>query len=367
MDKLPPIPSPPGVAFREFRVRVLPLLAFAGVVAFTAFLWRGYVGPSSWVGEVQMIRTVVSAVQPARVTQIKVGLLDRVTVGQPVAELIAANPRYLEAQAALSRARLELIEVTVEPKIRRENNLINFTSLRLNWLRQRVDLATAKARLAFAEAEADRTLRLSKITNNTPFVSLAELQLAQRNLDALRAEITERQALADDVGRTVEKMGPDERRLDDEFPAAIQAALAVEQKALEAIESQLNPTVLLSPIDGFVSIVHRHTGEAVQPGEPILTISSSRPEKIIAYLRQPLREHPRAGMAVEVRSRSGQRIVARGEITGVGGQMEAILPELLPIRPSGAPTVEYGLPVLVSVPPELPLIPGEIVDLALIP
>ena len=35
-----------------------------------------------------------------------------------------------------------------------------------------------------------------------------------------------------------------------------------------------------------------------------------------------LREHPHAGMAVEVRSRSGQRIMARGEITGVGGQAD---------------------------------------------
>lgn len=365
MEKLPPIPTPPSAAFREFRVRAVPLLAFATMLAATAFLWRGYVGPSSWVGEVQMTRSIVSAAQPARVTKVRVAMLDRVTAGQPVADLIAADPRYLEAQAALSRARLEMVVTSLGPKIRRENNLINYTSLRMNWLRHRVDLAEARARLAFAEAEADRALRLSKATNGVPFVSQAELQMAQRNLDALRAEIGERQVLVEDIQKQIEKIGPDERKLEDDMPASIEAALAVEQRALEAVESQLNPTILLSPIDGFVSIVHRQSGEAVQPGEPILTISATRAEKIVAFVRQPLQQRPRVGMAIEVRSRSEGRAVGRGEVLGVGGQLEPILPELLPMRPPGSPLVEYGLPVLLTVPPELGLLPGEIVDLSL--
>jgi len=43
--------------------------------------------------------------------------------------------------------------------------------------------------------------------------------------------------------------------------------------------------------------------------------------------------------------------------------MEPILPELIPMRGNSS-QVEYGLPILVSVPPELNLIPGEIVDLS---
>jgi multidrug resistance efflux pump len=233
----------------------------------------------------------------------------------------------------------------------------------MNWLRHRVDLAEARARLAFAEAEADRALRLSKATNGVPFVSQAELQMAQRNLDALRAEIAERQLLVRDVGGQIEKMAPDERKMSEEVPASIEAALAVEQRALEAVESQLNPTILLAPIDGFVSAVHRLSGEAVQAGEPILTISGMRAEKIIAYVRQPLQQRPQVGMTVEVRSRSEGRLAGRGEVLSVGGQLEPILPELMVYRAATAPEVEYGLPVLLTVPQELGLIPGEIVDL----
>lgn len=363
MDKLPPIPSPPGTAFREFRIGFLPYLLFAGAVALTAVTWRNYVGPASLVGEVQMVRTFVSASQPSRLTQLRVNLLDRVTAGQPVAELVAADPRYLEAQAALSRARLELVRVAIEPKIRRENNQINFTQLRMDWLKSRVDLATSRAQLAYAESEVDRVTRLSKVTNGVPFVSVQELQLAQRELDSLRAQVQEQAALVAEVAGAIEKLAPADRKLDDELPASSRAALAVEQKALDAIEAQLNPTVLLAPIDGFVSIVHRRPGETVLPGEPVMTISGTRSDKIVAYLRQPLRLDPRVGMQVEVRSRSSHRVGGVGEVLSVGGQMEPILPELTQPR-GGTSVVEYGLPILVSIPPDLVLIPGEIVDLA---
>jgi len=364
MEKLPPIPSPPGTAFREFRIGILPYLVFLGAVGLTIYSWKNYVGPSALIGEVQMLRSVVSATQPSRLTQLKVSLLDRVTVGQPLAELVAADPRYLEAQASLSRARLEFVRVQIEPKIRRENNQINFTQLRMDWLRARVDLATSRAQLAYAENEVDRVTRLSRITNGVPFVSVQELQLAQRDLDALRAQIQEQAALVGEVAAAIDKLGPDEQKLDQDLPSSVRAALAVEQKALDVIEVQLNPTVLLAPMDGFVSLVHRRAGEAVLPGEPILTISGARAEKIVAYLRQPLRLDARIGMQVEVRSRSFNRGGAMGEVLSIGGQMEPILPELIQMRGSTS-QVEYGLPILVSVPPELNLIPGEIVDLAL--
>ena len=56
MEKLPQIPSPPGTAFREFRITVMPFLTFAAVLAATVILWRQYVGPSSMVGEVLRAR-----------------------------------------------------------------------------------------------------------------------------------------------------------------------------------------------------------------------------------------------------------------------------------------------------------------------
>lgn len=364
MEKLPPIPSPPGTAFREFRIGLLPYAVFLAALAATVFVWKDYVGPNALVGEVEMIRQIVSAPQPSRVTKLLVSPLDPVTTGQPVAEIMAADPKYLDAQASLARARLEFLRVTVEPKIRRENNRINYTQLRLDWFRQRVELAALKAQLAYHEAEVDRVARLSKITNGTPFVSIQDLQIAQRDLESLRAQIQEQSALVAEVEGAFQKLNPDEKRDEDDFPGNLTAALAVEQKAIEAIESQLSPVVLLSPIDGFVSAVHRRTGEAVMPGEPIVTVSIKRSDRITAFIRQPVRIDVQKGMSFEIRSRSLNRAVAVGEVIAVGGQMEPILPELLPMRPNTASNIEYGLPIVVRIPPELALVPGEIVDLA---
>lgn len=365
MEKLPPIPSPAGTAFREFRIGWLPYVVFAAAIAITLSSWRGYVGPSALVGEVEMVRTLVTASQPSRIAKVNVAHLQRVAAGQPVAEVMAADPRSIESQASLSRARIEFFRTALEPRIRRQNNLINRTQLQLDWLRQRVELVTLRAQLAYFEAEADRIARLSQITNTTPFVTIQELQIAQRDLDSLRAQIQEQSHLVNEIKLSIDRLESDDHRMEDDLPSSTKATLAMEQKALEMLEHQLNPMVLVSPIDGFVSFVHRRAGETVMPGEPILTISGSRSDRIIAFIRQPLRLDLTNGMPIEVRARSFRRAGAMAQVVGVGGQMEPILPELLPIRAGGSNNVEYGLPVVVSVPPELNLIPGEIVDLFL--
>jgi len=367
MDKMPVIPSPPGTTFREFRHGVLPYLVFATVLVATVLFWRQYVGPSAWVGEVQMIRSQVTAPQDSRISKLLVGPLDRVIAGQPVVEIVAVDPKYIEAQSALTRARLEFLRLTVEPKLRKEAILINYSQLRLDWLRQRVELAGMRAQLAFFEAEADRMTRLARLTNATPFVSVQELQAAERDLGTLKSRIEEQQVGVDLVERLLAKLGSDEQRLeeDDEFPASVRAALGVEQRALEAIEAQLQPRMLVAPMDGFVSGVLRNPGESVVSGEPILTISGTRAERIVAYMRQPLRVQPQVGMMIEVRARSFSRVAALAEVLNVGGQMEPILPELMPPRAGANSLVEYGLPVVIGVPAELSLVPGEIVDLRL--
>ena len=144
----------------------------------------------------------------------------------------------------------------------------------------------------------------------------------------------------------------------------VQLAITVEQRALDAIEAELNPVVLVSPIDGFVSSIVHNVGESILAGDPILVISSAKAERILAYIRQPIRVNVRPGMTIEVRARSSGRGVGQGNVTGVGAQMELIFPELLPPRNAfGSAGVEYGQPIVISVPAGMRILPGEIVDL----
>jgi multidrug efflux pump subunit AcrA (membrane-fusion protein) len=120
---------------------------------------------------------------------------------------------------------------------------------------------------------------------------------------------------------------------------------------------------LLAPIDGIVSAVLHREGESVPAGEAVVTISALSADRIIAYVRQPLNFEAKADLPIEVRARSVHRAIGTGKILAVGTQLEPISGQLLPSRPGGGSTIEYGLPIMVSIPPGLKVLPGEIVDL----
>lgn len=374
-NKLPPIPSPPGTAFREFRINVMPALVFGAVLATTAFIWRGYVGPSTWVGEAESSRAVVSCPQSGRVVQLRVGPLQKVVAGEPIAQILTTDPKILEAQLALSKARIDFVRFSVEPKLRTENNRITFQKLRLDWMRERANLAIGKARLIYTEAEFDRVRRLYEQSTPSPTtpgatdtvvqrpVSAAEYEKALADRNSNQAEVDELTRLVSDMELAMRDIEPEEARLEEEEPNAVRAAVSVEERQLGVIEAQLAPITLSAPIDGFVSTVHRRAGESVAPGDPIVTISQGSSERIIAYVRQPLNLDVTTNRQVEVRARGAGRAQGIGHILAVGSQLEPISPQLLPARAQGGNTPEFGLPILVSIPPGMHLFGGEMVDL----
>lgn len=371
---LPPIPTPPGTLFREFRIQVVPYLAFAVVLGATLWLWRGYVGPASLVGEAESVRGVVSSVGPGRLAQVQVDALQRVVAGQVLARVITAEPRVLEAQIALSKARIELIRAGTDSDLRKQNSRVNLESLRLDWMSKRVDWLSAKARSAYRQLELSRLEKLRSgvasggSSGALPVLSQNDLDISRRDAAIEEAAVLELEQLVHQVGAAIQQMGLS--RPEGQEPSSTTAAIEVESRNLDLIEAQLMPIDLLAPFDGVVSIVHRWSGETVQAGEPILTVSREKPSRIVAFLRQPLQVDARPGTRIEVRSRARTREFGIGEVLSVGAQLEPIYPSLLP-RTSAASgpggdsraSSENGLPILVSLPENVSVFPGEIVDL----
>ncbi len=126
-------------------------------------------------------------------------------------------------------------------------------------------------------------------------------------------------------------------------------------------ETEPSSVLLAAPMAGSVTTLHRHSGENVMAGDPIVTLAGPKPGRIIAYLPQPLRQHPMPGGRVEIRTRSFPPVVLQGKIIAVGTRMESIPGCLRPSGTSAAP--ELGLPIVVSRPCQLGVVPGEIVDL----
>jgi hypothetical protein len=139
---------------------------------------------------------------------------------------------------------------------------------------------------------------------------------------------------------------------------AINAAISAHEEQLRRTDDSI---ALHAPMDGIVSLVNRRSGENIAAGEPILTISSERAERIIGFIRLPIDYKPKVGDAVEIRTRGSNAQKASATIQKVGSRMELFTQ---PLRVRGfAAAQERGLPILVNLPESLNVYPGEIVDL----
>ena len=119
------------------------------------------------------------------------------------------------------------------------------------------EIAKAKSRLAYAEAQLSRTATLAR--GDT--ASQQELDQTTNDAAAARADVTEAEAnhAAAVVGPTRE-----ERAIAD---AQVQAAAA----ALAVLERRLDKTLLRAPADGVVTVIVAEVGENISAGEPVLS------------------------------------------------------------------------------------------------
>jgi multidrug resistance efflux pump len=256
------------------------------------------------------------------------------------------------------------MRVNLEPVLGEQRYALSYDRLRLDWMEQRVQLASVRTRLQLAENELRRVEELYK----DKVVSEAIYEEAKITKGRLETEVQERsQFIAEqEKNLSIQQLQAGTASSSTNVTpaqAVMQASIRVQEEKLRLTEADLSPVALRVPIDGVVSSVLRHSGEAVMAGEPILTISTSSSDRIIAYIRQPLLTEPRIGMTVQISARSFNRPAAEAKILRIGTQMELIKPHLVPLSNNQAP--EMGLPILVSLPASMKLIPGEIVDLRL--
>jgi multidrug resistance efflux pump len=357
MDPLPPIPTPPIQRWREFRIQVLPAIIFAVVLTSVVVLWRSYVMPASIVGMVQTNAVSITVAEPGLITDMFVKPFDEVTNGQPLcivrpfsAELTRASMDKITADMNVLRGRLAINDL---------RNSEAVAKLRLDMLDQQTLLAIAKVRLEEAEIVLDRKTKLLKDN----IVPQAEFDIARAQRDAFKSEVTDRTHLVESWDQELNALKPFQTNDASNLDKLIQAAIVKQQEELNAL---YQPVVLLAPIDGQIGEIFQLAGQHTVNRQPILTINSVRSDRIIAYFRQPTVLHPKVGDRVIVRTRGNHRQQLAAQITEVGAQLVPINPVMLPWSNSRR-SVEMGLPVAINMPPDLRLMPGELVELGLSP
>jgi multidrug resistance efflux pump len=354
MSELPVIPRPWAQRWNDIRLRVAPFVVFGVAVVCTAWLWNKNWGPMTFVGEVQSPRATVACPQAGYLTEVSVEQYGEVRKGDVVAVVRVTSDQTMGASLEAIRSDLGVMRVRMSQD--QQRNRQNYQQMRFDWLDQRVELAVARANLQFAESELARMEKLHR----DQVSSDAEYELARDRRDALKVEVEERGRLTDDMERTIERMAP---LSEEEDPAIVRAITA----AIEAQEAQLQQTEgavrLRAPIDGVVTALARRPGEAIMAGEPLVEIAGAQAERIIGFIRQPIGFQPRQGDVVEVRTRGNSRQVGLAQVTAVGARLE-LFTQSLRIRGFDS-SMERGLPVLLDVPLDMRLYPGELVDLYL--
>ncbi len=358
-DPLPPIPTPPALRWREFRVRFLPVLLFTLALGGVAVIWEHNVSAPMFVGAVEGHSAQVASPYPAKVLQLNVDRFQTVTKGTPLAVLLPTDPR---TALAVIQSELDVLRTKLDPYLTRQRNATDYEKWRMDWLVQRVDLATARVNLQGASDELYR----SKALHEQKLVSDEIYEQAVTLEGALAAEVLERSNLVQTAEASLQQLAAaSSPQQTNDFAATLTAALqAEEQKLKDAAVAGTEPVTLVAPMDGMVGIIYHRAGENVPEGSPILTITGMEPERIVAYLRQPVAFEPKVGEQVEVRTRAFQRQTSLARINNVGAQFEPITNVLAIAHPSG--TFDFGLPVEITVPPGLKVRPGEIVDLSIV-
>jgi len=364
MRDLTPIPLPAAQRWREFRVRTIPLAVFVATLAGAVLIWRQQLPTTALVGEVEPVTTHVSSPKSGVLANLNVSLLQQVRAEDPIAQVITTDSRVLQSSLAVILAEVQLMKVNFSPVLDEQRASMDYDRLRLDWMEQRVQLATVRTKLQLAESELRRTEELHR----DKVVSEKLYEEARISKERLEAEVQERSRLVEEQEKNLGTPRLRETGRPGEIhatsaQAVMQASINVQEEKLRLTEAELSPVVLRVPIDGVVTSVLRRSGEAVMAGEPIITVSAGASDKIVAFLRQPLAAEPQIGAPIQVCTRSFRRQTAEARILQVGTQLEPIKQCLLPA--SNNLILEMGLPILVSLPPALKLLPGEIVDLRL--
>jgi multidrug resistance efflux pump len=353
LPRTEPIPVPWSVRWREFRMSALPVIVFLMVSGATVLIWRTTATSTGVAGVGEGVRSQVSSPTVARIQSIMVRPYEMVNAGDPVAVLIPIDPA---AGLGLLQADMDLARLTFQPSVA-ERNSMNFEQIRVDLLTTKAELEIAKVNLARFENQVRRNEPLFK----EKLVSEDIYDLSVKTRDMFSAEvIAKSNAVAQIEKRLVELQSLG-------VPQAIapDSALGTTIQRLESLRTQLAtnwaPITLRAPITGMVGSVARQAGESAVEGEILLTINALTSERVVAYLRQPYPIDPHVGQEVVMITRERKPRRLNGSILQVGAQVEMITNALAFIRTGSL--IDVGLPIVVSIPPDVSIRPGEILDI----
>jgi multidrug resistance efflux pump len=159
------------------------------------------------------------------------------------------------------------------------------------------DVRIAEANLALARQQHARSSTLA----SRNFATKQELD--ERAAELGKAEATLGLAQA---SYAQSKAGPtrEERAIAD-------AKVALADGTIAALEAKLAKTTLVAPVDGVVRLLVAEPGEAISPGQPVMTLEVGHERWFTFTIREDLLAGIAIGAPVELLTARGDRVAAR--------------------------------------------------------
>jgi multidrug resistance efflux pump len=360
-DSPAPIPIPLKQRWRDARLRVLPVIAFAATCGVILILWKEHVIGRSMIGQAEPVSSNVSSYKPGVLAELMVTRFQKVKAGDPIGKVLVTDPRILASSLAVIQAEIESLRANMKPVLVQQHNAMDYDQLRLDWMKERAQLASARVNLDLAETEYHRMDELLK----DQIIAQRVYDQAKATRDRLQHEVANLSKLVDECEQNINALQLTNSAEPSKVSAdPLQAALAVQESKLHLTEAELSPITLRAPIDGIVSTIYHRAGEAITAGQPVLAVATLNPVRIVGYMRPPIIDEPKVGMKVEVRTRGLHREIGRAKIVEVGTQLEALPPALA--SPIKLANMELGLPVDIALPQNLRIHAGELVDIIIL-
>jgi multidrug resistance efflux pump len=363
MNSLTPIPCPAGHYWREFRVKLLPVFGFLLVLASVAVMWKHYVAAPSILGEVESERIDVISTVPGLLAELNVDRFSCVTKDQVLARVFPLDPQQLKVSLAAIEIDLKVLKARMD--LDRTRNAQSLAELRTELEVERLGLQAGQIQLTQAESEFQRATKLSEDKLIALGAGLARndfgYEVTLRDRDKLLAEVgAHRKSVAELEIAVKQLQGSGTTEISETDPL-IEEAIVAQKNKLLLLEG---PIELRAPIDGVISSISQRAGTRVMAGIPLFSIAPAKPERIVGYVRQPLLAVPKEGDRVQIRTRGQRGVISYGRVLRVGTDMQQVT---APMRVRGYDnSQERGLPFLVSLPTELAVYPGELVDLIIL-
>jgi len=363
MDPLAPIPSPLGSHWRRWRSKLAHALVFLSLCVGIVLVWQRLQSSLTFVGQVETIQTIVSCRDAGLITNLWVTPLQEVKTGDLIAEVITTDPRTVNNRLEVIRDRMRLIALEMEPILSRQRTALAYEQLSVDCDRIKGEVGVARVKLEQAQSQ----LKRDEAVFQQGSLSAELFDISRRNKEAYEAELLGKSNLVLRTEKALDRL----KSVADAFVPGgendpIRQAIELEEDKGRVFEAKLLPLRLVSPTNGIVTEVHRHTGEQVTAGEPIATITSPHSTRIVGYLPQNFPISPQVGMPVEVITRTLRRRKGCAIVLGVSPHLESITNSLVaPLAVRPVVIAPMGRKVSISLPAGLDLLPGEPVDLTL--